>query len=105
MKFLMHFPQPITSHVRIDLCRADVGVPKQLLNDPQVCSVLQQMRREAMPQHMRCDVARNAGAARALLDPQPECHWRKRSATFGQEHVGRRARSQKFWPPGIEVSL
>jgi hypothetical protein len=46
---------------------------EQLLDDAQVSPVLEQMRGETVPQHVRRHVSCNAGAARAPRDPQPEC--------------------------------
>jgi hypothetical protein len=44
---------------------------EQLLNHAQVRAVLQQMRRETVPQHVRRDVALDARELHALLDVLP----------------------------------
>ena len=41
MKLLMNISQAIPGHVGINLCRADAGVPEELLNDPEISAVLQ----------------------------------------------------------------
>ena len=53
----MNFAQAISGDVRVNLRRADARVAEQFLDHAQIRAVFQQMRRETMPQHMRCDVA------------------------------------------------
>lgn len=64
----MHFAQAVSGHVRIDFGCGDAGMPEQLLDDAQIGPVLEQVRREAMAQHVRGHVARDAGPADPLLD-------------------------------------
>ena len=45
--------QPLARHVRVDRRRRDVGVAEQQLHDAQVGAMIQQMRRERVPQHVR----------------------------------------------------
>ena len=71
MKLPVNLPQAIARDVRINLRRADGRVAEQFLNHPQVRAMLQQMRREAVPQHMWCDVALDTRALYAILDAQP----------------------------------
>ena len=89
MKLAMNVPQPVSGHVRVNFGRADARVPQQFLNHPQVRPVLQQMRREAVPQHVRRDVAGNPGASHAALDVQPQRHRRERRAAFRQKNTCR----------------
>lgn len=49
MKLLMNRLQPILIDVRINLGGRDVRMSQQLLNDPEIRSVTQQMSRERMP--------------------------------------------------------
>ena len=60
MKLSMHFAQPAARYMRINLCRVDLRVPEQFLDDTQVRSVLQEVRRKTVPQHVRRHVARDA---------------------------------------------
>ena len=59
MKLPVHLAQARRGDVRINFRGADAGVPQQFLDDPQVCAVLEQMRGETVPQHMRRDVPSN----------------------------------------------
>ena len=43
--------------VRVNLRRADVRVPEQFLDHAQVRAALEQVRGEAVPQHVRSDVS------------------------------------------------
>lgn len=74
MKLPVDIPQPVPGDMRVNLRRADIRVPQQFLDHPQIRAVLQQMRREAMTQHVRSDVARDTRAPNAILDPQPQRH-------------------------------
>jgi hypothetical protein len=60
VKSPVYVPQSIAGHVSIDLGRADVGVPQQFLNDPQIGSMFQQMGSEAVPEHVRRKIALDA---------------------------------------------
>ena len=57
MKLPVNIPQPVTGDVRVNFCRADARVAEQFLNHAQVRAVFQQMRRKAVPQHVRSNVA------------------------------------------------
>jgi len=46
------FPQEDLGQVRVDLCRQYRYMSKKLLNDTEVCAILQQMRCKAMSQHV-----------------------------------------------------
>ena len=52
----MHRFQALLIDVRINLCRGNVGVAEHFLNDAQVGTVAQQMRREAVPEQMRINI-------------------------------------------------
>ena len=82
MKFPMNFAEPVASDVRVNLRRADIGVTEQFLDHPQICAMLQQMRRKAVPQHVWRDVALHARAANAIFDMQPQRYGLKRRAAF-----------------------
>jgi len=105
MEFPMHFAQPASGHVRINLRRRDARVTKQLLNHTQVRAMLQQVRGETVPQHVGRDVARNAGQPHAPLDPQPERHGRERRTAPGQEHIAWRTPGNQFRAPRFQMTL
>ena len=56
MKLPVQIPQPVARHVCIKLRRIDARVPQQFLDDSQIRPVFQQVRRKAMPQHVRRDI-------------------------------------------------
>ena len=68
----MHLAQSLAGDVRINFRGADAGVAEEFLDHPQVRAVFQQVRGEAVSQHVRRNVARDAGAPDAVLDAQPE---------------------------------
>ena len=57
--------------VGVHFGRRDAGVAEQFLNDPQVGAVLEQVRRETVPQHVRRDISLDAGKAAPFLDARP----------------------------------
>src|SRR5258708_525208 len=65
--------QPFASDMRIDGRRRDVGVPEQQLHDAKIRPVIEQVRREGMPQGVRRQ-ARSGDARldRVTLDELPE---------------------------------
>lgn len=56
MKLTMHGLQSLLIYMRVDLCRRDIRMPEQFLDDPQIGAVAEKMRRETMPQQMRIDI-------------------------------------------------
>ena len=89
MKFPVNLPQPVAGDVRINLRRADVRVAEQLLDHAQVRAVLQQMRRKAVPQHVRRDVALHARAPDTIFYAQPKRDRCERRATFCEKNIRR----------------
>ncbi len=89
MKPPVNVPQPIASDVRVDLSRADVGMPEQFLDDAQVSAVFEKVGGEAVPQHVRRDIARDAGTRGAFLDAQPQCNRAEGCAALIQEKIRR----------------
>src|SRR3954469_9398666 len=62
MKGPVHLPQVLPIHVRVDLRRRDVDVPKHLLYRPEIGTPLEQVRGERVPQRMRRHVLREPRA-------------------------------------------
>src|SRR5256885_16129175 len=87
MKLPVHLAQTRRGDMRINFRRADAGMAEQFLDDPQVCAMLEQMRRETVPQHVRSDVSSNPRAPDPLFDPQPECHRGKGGAAPREKHI------------------
>ncbi len=52
MSFGVDFLQFLNRHLRIDLCRPDIGMTQQLLNEPDVCSILVHESRERMSEEV-----------------------------------------------------
>ena len=63
METFVDFKQTGAGHMGINLGGADAGVAEQFLDDPQVGAVLEQVRGKAVPEHVRRDIALNAGKA------------------------------------------
>jgi hypothetical protein len=78
MRLVVHSPKPSDRHVRIELSGGQGGVAQELLDDPQISTALEQMRRRAVPQAMWADVRCSVdcrdrlmhhGAGLALIEP------------------------------------
>ena len=72
MEFSVHVAQAAAGDVGVDFGSADVGVAEEFLDDAQVCTVFEQVCREAVPEHVRGHIASYAGASRPSLYPQPK---------------------------------
>jgi len=105
MKLAVHLAQTLAGDVRVDFGGADARVAEQFLDDAQVGAVVEQVRGEAVPEHVRGNVAGDAGAPGAAFDPQPEGHGRERRAARGQKHVGRRARPHQLGPADLQIAV
>ena len=55
MEIAHHRLHPLAQHMSIDLRRRDIRMAEQLLQHPQIGSVLQEMAREGVAQHMRAN--------------------------------------------------
>ena len=55
-------PDPFAGQMRVELRGGDTRMPEQLLDDAQVGSALEQMRRERVAQRVRADPIGEAGA-------------------------------------------
>src|SRR6188474_1818087 len=83
----MHVLEPRTRHVRVDLGRRQVAVTEKHLHDAQIGTVVQQVRREGMPQRVRREVLADARLARVTLDDVPERLSRHAVAAARREQV------------------
>src|SRR5580698_3041952 len=84
---LVQLFEALAGNVRVDLRSREVAVPKEHLDDTQVCTVVEQMRGERMPQRVRREFLRDAGFARVALDDVPEGLARHPIATSRREQV------------------
>ena len=105
MEFFVDVAQTLAGDVRVNLRGADAGVAEQFLNHAQVRAVFQKMRGETMAQHVRRDVAFDAGAFDAVFDSLPQSDGGKRCATIRQKKIRRRFCIHEFLPARIEKML
>ena len=68
----MHSFKPLLIDMRIDLRGRNIGVPKHLLNNPQIGPVPEQMRRETMAEKVRVNVLLQPRAPRVFLYDLPD---------------------------------
>ena len=87
----MHLTQPLAGHVSIDFGGLNTCVPQEFLDHTKIGAVLQKVRGKAVPQHVRGNVALDAGETGALLYPQPEGDAPEGGATLCQKNVRGRA--------------
>ena len=78
---------------------------EHFLDHAQVRTILQKMRGKAMPQHVRGDVAGDAGAAHAPFDPLPHRGGGEPRAEFRQKYIGRGTRFDEWGPAAREVTV
>ena len=71
MKLPVHSFEPLLVNVGVNLRRGNVGVAQHLLNDPQIRTISEQVRRKAMPQKMWIYIFFQATAPRVFLDDLP----------------------------------
>ena len=89
MRFLERFAEAFRVDVRIDLRGRDVRVPEHFLDAHDFGTVLEQVRREAVSQHMRTRLALPADAAEQVVDVVPQRADGEGLAVFAQEYVAR----------------
>src|SRR5689334_4204411 len=81
----VYFTQILPVHVRIDLRRRDVGMPKHFLDRAQVRTAFEKVRRERMSQRVRRHVLRDARPFDVTAQDLPCPHPRERLTTRIQE--------------------
>src|SRR4051794_29264101 len=72
MMLRVQFFQALTSHMRIDLCGRQIAMSEQHLHDPEISTVIQQMRGKCMAQRVRGQVFIHAGLLGIALNDVPE---------------------------------
>ena len=81
----MNFLQPFARHMRVNLCRGDIGVAEQQLHHAQIRAVIDEMGGKRVPQCMRGNRRADAGSQRVAFDQMPEHLPRHRVAARGDE--------------------
>src|SRR5688500_10559889 len=71
MKFGVDVAEAVRRDMRVNFGGVDAGVAKEFLDDSEVGAIFEQVRGEAVAEHVRRNVALDPGEANALLDPQP----------------------------------
>src|SRR5437660_12115498 len=72
VKLPMHRLEPLLIDMRVDLRRRNIGVPEHFLNNPQIGTVAEEMRRKTVPEQMGINVFLQAGVARFFLHNLPD---------------------------------
>jgi len=57
MELVVHGPEARLQHVRVYLCRRQIGMSKHHLDGPEIGAAIEEVRRERMPQHVRTKVS------------------------------------------------
>ena len=81
----VHLADPLTGHVGVQLGRGDTRMTEQLLDDPQVGTTLEQVRREGMTKRVRAHRERQAGHPRGCLDDRERLLAREPCAAIAEE--------------------
>ena len=63
--------ETLAGDVGIDLGRGDAGVAEEFLNDAQVGTVFEEVSGEAVPEHVRRDVAIDPRTEASFFDARP----------------------------------
>ena len=72
MRRIVRAGQMLEIEPRVDLCRADIGVPEQLLHTAQIAAGLQHMAGKRMAQHVRVHRRAGVGQQAAPLQALPD---------------------------------
>ncbi len=81
--------EPTWRHVGVDLGRRQVLVTEQLLDDPQVRTAVEQMRRERVAEGVRRDADRQARPGAQPIEAVPQAAHAERRAEVVQEDLDR----------------
>ena len=68
MKLDDNISQFLRFQMRVNLCRRDAAVTQHFLNESQICTILQQMRRKRMTESVRRNTLVDAGFLRQFLN-------------------------------------
>ena len=76
VKLPVHSFEPLLIDMSVNLRRRNIGMTQHFLNNPQIRTVSEQVRREAMPQKVRIHVLFQSAAPRVLLNDLPNTRCR-----------------------------
>src|SRR5918998_607999 len=91
MRPRVYLANALAGQVRVELGGADASMAEQRLDHAQVCSALEQMRREAVTERVRRDALGDAGGLRPALDELPDRLASHARPAPTDEHSGRRS--------------
>src|SRR5690349_9333414 len=86
--------EPLACHVRVDLRRREIAVPKEHLHHAQVGAMVEQVRSEGVSQRVRREFLGNTGLAGVALDDVPESLTRHAIPAARREEIVRLALEQ-----------
>ena len=72
MKLPVHGLQALLVYVRVNLRRSNISVTKHFLDDSQVCSIAEQVRRETMAEQVRVNIDLQSRMTCARLHDLPD---------------------------------
>src|SRR5579859_3442857 len=105
MEAVMRVFQAALIDMGVDLRRRNIRVAEHLLDDAQVAAVIEQMAGEAVPQRVRRDVFRDAGAARIFLDEHPDGFSTERLAARRDKHLAETVGFRERTARSLEITL
>src|ERR1700723_942015 len=97
----MQLFQALARDMSVDLSRGQIAVSQQHLHDAQVRSMVQQVRRESVPQGMRREFLLHAGFLRIAFDDVPKGLARHTVAAASREQVVGLTFQQYFNPRAL----
>ena len=101
----MDLLEALARDVGVDFGGADARMAQHFLDDAEVGAVLEQVRREAVPEHVRSNVFIDATTFDALFDVQPKGHAGESGAATGEENSAGGAGFDELWARGAEVTF
>jgi len=100
MELAVYPAEPLCGNVSVYLSRAYLRVAEQFLYDAKIRAVLEKMRRETVPESVRCDTPCNAGGGAEFFDYLPHAHPAERGAGGVAKQIipfsGRRGKQKSF---------
>src|SRR5689334_20618809 len=104
METFVDLKQAAAGDVSINLGRANAGMTEQFLDDAQICTVLEQVRGETVPQHMRCYIALDASEPDATFDSLPQGRSREGGAPAREKDGRRRATGHQLGTTRLKIA-
>src|SRR5688500_6855608 len=92
MEAAVQLLQSLAGHVGVNFSCADTGMAKHFLDGAKVSTILEQMRGEAVPEHVRGDVFFDSATFHPFFNMQPHGHARESSAAAREKNCAGRTR-------------